>query len=32
MISNLANKIFNESIEKYHEKDDVNQKMVNPYP
>jgi len=32
MISNLANKIFNESIDKYHEKNDVNQKIENPYP
>jgi hypothetical protein len=32
MISNLANKIFNESIEKYHETDDVHQTINNPYP
>ena len=32
MISKLANKIFNQSIDKYHIKNDVNQKIENPYP
>jgi hypothetical protein len=31
MISKLANKIFNESIDKYHLTDDVNKKVENPY-
>ncbi len=32
MISKSANKIFNESIDKYHIKNDVNQLIDNPYP
>ena len=32
MFSDLANKIFQESIEKYHIIDDVNQPFENPYP
>ncbi len=32
MISKTANKIFNESIDKYHKKNDVYQKIENPYP
>ena len=32
MISKLANKIFYESIDNYHIKNDVNQKIENPYP
>ena len=31
MISKLANKIFNESIDNYHITDDVNQKINNPF-
>ena len=32
MFSDLANKTFQESIEKYHILDDVTQPFVNPYP
>lgn len=32
MFSNFAFEIFQESIVKYHEKDDVNQEFNNPYP
>ncbi|MDO6604356.1 DUF4254 domain-containing protein [Arenibacter palladensis] len=32
MFSDLAFKIFEESIEKYHQKDDVSQEFNNPYP
>lgn len=32
MFSEFAFKIFEESIEKYHEIDDVNQPFYNPYP
>jgi hypothetical protein len=32
MFSDFAYKIFEESIEKYHLKDDVSQKFTNPYP
>ncbi len=32
MISKLANKIFEESIDKYHITNDVNKKIENPYP
>jgi len=32
MFSNLAFKIFEESINHYHVKDDVNQAFSNPYP
>ena len=32
MFSNLAFKIFEESINQYHIKDDVNQAFSNPYP
>lgn len=32
MFSDFAFKIFEESIIKYHEKDDVNQAFENPYP
>src|SRR5690606_16001824 len=31
MFSNKANQIFFEAIEKYHEKDDVDQNFENPY-
>lgn len=31
MNAELFNKIFNESIERYHIKDDINQKNPNPY-
>jgi len=31
MISKLANKIFNESIDTYHLTDDVNKQIENPY-
>ena len=32
MFSDFAFKIFEESIEKYHQKDDVSQEFNNPYP
>ncbi|HCO82429.1 MAG TPA: hypothetical protein DIT95_02705 [Arenibacter sp.] len=32
MFSDFAFKIFEESIEKYHLKDDVSQEFTNPYP
>ncbi|WP_411029413.1 DUF4254 domain-containing protein [Spongiimicrobium sp. 3-5] len=32
MFSALANSIFEESIQQYHVKDDVNQSLDNPYP
>ena len=32
MFSKFAFKIFEESIDKYHEKDDVDQSFSNPYP
>ena len=32
MFSDLAFKVFNESIGKYHQKDDVYQEFNNPYP
>ncbi|SHE50797.1 Protein of unknown function [Arenibacter palladensis] len=32
MFSDFAFKIFKESIEKYHQKDDVSQEFNNPYP
>ena len=32
MFSDFAFKIFNESIDKYHIKDDVYQSFSNPYP
>lgn len=32
MFSEFAFKVFEESIRKYHEKDDVYQKFENPYP
>lgn len=32
MFSDFAYKIFEESIQKYHVKDEVSQKFVNPYP
>ncbi len=32
MFSKLAFDIFEESIRKYHEKDDVDQEFLNPYP
>ena len=31
MFSDKANKIFQEVIEKYHEKDSVDQEFKNPY-
>ena len=32
MFSDFAFKIFEESIEKYHLKDEVSQEFINPYP
>ena len=32
MFSNFAFRIFEESIQEYHVKDDVNQPFINPYP
>ncbi len=32
MFSDFAYRIFEESIKKYHEKDDVHQPFANPYP
>ncbi|RAJ14147.1 DUF4254 domain-containing protein [Arenibacter echinorum] len=32
MFSDFAYRIFEESIEKYHQKDDVSQEFNNPYP
>ncbi|WP_339711002.1 DUF4254 domain-containing protein [uncultured Kriegella sp.] len=32
MFSEFAYNVFNESIKKYHEKDDVSQSFENPYP